>query len=261
VNKDIKVLDFLTESEITKIVNKLKESKLTEKGQGYHKYGKSLISLAANKSAKNYTMNSKSAPAIALIEVVLSANRNYNLIVVPRISSVRLNYPQLKKFNELKKLIKTKSKKDFYDIWNYRDEKKYNTLKSIMDVISNLRVKYPLTSTDDYKLMNAWAKNVDLAKIKEDEIGSISNVGIATIQHLRMTFGVNTIKPDLRVKQVLENEFKLKYLSDIKVISAVEQIASIVKLSVIECDQIFVMFGSSYYNNNKGRNKSSNDNC
>ncbi len=126
-----------------------------------------------------------------------------------------------------------------------------------MKAITKLRLQYPQHNSNDFKLMQAWAKDACVDKLKDDTIGSIRNIGIATFQHLRMTFGANTVKPDLRVKQVLEKEFKLKLLSDLNSIKAVEQIALIMKLSVMECDQIFVMYGSSYYNTTKSKNKSS----
>lgn len=68
-----------------------------------------------------------------------------------------------------------------------------------------------------------------------------------------MVFGVNTIKPDQRVKEVLRYELGLGKLSDISTILAVEQIASIVNLETITIDQIFVKYGSSYYNQTSNR--------
>ena len=58
------------------------------------------------------------------------------------------------------------------------------------------------------------------------------------------------VKPDQRVKEVLETEFDIEKINDLKGILAVEQIASITKYKVIEIDQIFVKFGSGYYNKN-----------
>ena len=100
----------------------------------------------------------------------------------------------------------------------------------------------------DFDYLNKWAKNIDINNYKTDPIGKIPNVGIATIQHLRMIFGVNTIKPDQRVKQVLKFEFGIEKLSDLKVIIAMEQIAKITNLDVLFLDQMFVKYGSGYYN-------------
>ena len=105
--------------------------------------------------------------------------------------------------------------------------------------------------------MNLWARNADVLNYEADVIGRIPNIGIATFQHLRMVFGIDTVKPDQRVKEVLVKEFELRKLSDKKAIKAAEQIASITKLKVITIDQIFVKYGSSYYNQkaNKKANK------
>jgi len=96
--------------------------------------------------------------------------------------------------------------------------------------------------------MNNWAINANILNYKNDLFGSISNIAIATFQHLRMAYGADTIKPDQRVKEVLDYEFGISNLSDINVIKAVEQIAKIAEMKVITIDQIFVQYGSSYYN-------------
>lgn len=101
--------------------------------------------------------------------------------------------------------------------------------------------------------MKNWGDNVDLINHEEDIIGRILNIGVATIQHLRMVYGVDTVKPDQRVKEVLDYEFGLSRLSDKKVIKAIEQIARIVQKDVITIDQIFVKYGSSHYNRNSNK--------
>lgn len=35
-----------------------------------------------------------------------------------------------------------------------------------------------------------------------DPVGKLQNVGVATFQHLRMTFGKDTMKPDQCVKEI-----------------------------------------------------------
>ncbi len=63
-----------------------------------------------------------------------------------------------------------------------------------------------------------------------------------------MVFGVDTVKPDQRVKEVLDYEFGIQKLNDENAIKAVEQIATIANLKVITVDQIFVNYGAGYYN-------------
>jgi hypothetical protein len=95
--------------------------------------------------------------------------------------------------------------------------------------------------------MKQWARRATPTKRHNDHLaGGIPNFGLASFQHLRMTFGVNTVKPDQRVRKVLEQEFGLR-LSDAKAILAVEEIAKATGYSPLMIDQIFVKYGSGYY--------------
>ena len=59
------------------------------------------------------------------------------------------------------------------------------------------------------KILNI-SENKNIVNIKTDLIGKIPNIAVATFQHLRMSFGIDTVKPDQRVKEILEYEFKIK---------------------------------------------------
>lgn len=245
--KSFDILNTLTKSEILAGIDRIGNKKLTNTGHGFEVFGEMLIREAAEKSTLNYTDISKEKPAIGLISVVLSANRNYNLVVQPNIEKIQVAEPELKSFVQLENLLKTNSQEEFYTFWGHKDAKKYGTLKNILSTINTIKGTDP-NATDDFNLMNNWAANADIVDYKNDPIGKLSNIAVATFQHLRMTYGVDTVKPDQRVKEVLYYEFKLPYLSDINVIKAVEQIASISEIKVITIDQIFVKYGSSYYN-------------
>jgi hypothetical protein len=242
---EFNVLNYISESKINEIVNFIGNKPLTRSSHGYSDHGNIKIIDSSKKSTRDYTALSRRKPALGLIEVVLSANRNYNAVVEPNVR--RLDKENFKDFNELGDLLKSNSKESFYSFWGPKDPKKYATLCSIIDVIPKLREKFGETK-DDFILMNSWAKNAALTNIKNDIIGSLPNIGIATYQHLKMVFGVETVKPDQRVKEVLEYEFGIDKLNDLKSILAVEQIASIVNLNILTVDQIFVKYGSGYYN-------------
>lgn len=70
---------------------------------------------------------------------------------------------------------------------------------------------------------------------------------------MRIAFGANTIKPDTRVKQVLEYEFGLEGLTEMQCIDVVEQLAALSGIKVITIDQILVKYGSSYYNKDSNK--------
>ncbi len=124
---EFSVLNHISKDNIVLKVNEMVKHNLTDTSHGYQTYKDSLISLAAHSSAKNYTKKAKKSPAIALIEVVLSANRNYNKVVEPNINCIRKNYPELVTFNNLQKFIKETSQASFYKFWGHEDEK--NTIR------------------------------------------------------------------------------------------------------------------------------------
>jgi hypothetical protein len=245
--KSFDILNYISKEEILKKLKELGNKNLTKTGHGFLTFGAIPIIQSSKNSTINYSNKSKEKPVIGLIDVVLAANRNYNKVVEPNIKRIEEEQPNLRNFTELKELVKSKTQNDFYTFWGHKDEKKYRTLQNILNKIEQLKKENP-SITDDFTLMNDWGTKADLTNYKTDIIGSIPNVAIATFQHLRMTFGVDTIKPDQRVKEILDYEFGLEKLSDLNTIKAVEQIAEIAKLKVITIDQIFVQYGSSYYN-------------
>lgn len=239
------ILDFKSEEEVLTILKKIAEKPLTETAHAFSDYGAISIGEAAGKSTKNYSDKAKLKPAIALLTVVLSANRNYNKVVKPNIEIIEKT--DLATFDQLNELLKVKSQREFYTFWNHKDEKKYKTLKNLLVAIDQLKEVYP-NAKSDYEILNLWGKNADLLNIENDIIGNIPNIATATFQHLRMVFGIDTIKPDQRVKEVLDYEFGIQKLNDENAIKAVEKIASIANLKVITVDQIFVNYGAGYYN-------------
>ena len=118
---------------------------------------------------------------------------------------------------------------------NLRDQKQnYETLK-----INYMEIK------NEYDLINKWGEDVNLLELESNPL-RIYNFAIASIQHLRMIFGVNTSKPDQRVLEVFQNEFGVK-LNQKNAILAIEKIADICKCNPLLIDQIFVNYGSGYY--------------
>lgn len=198
---------------------------------------------AAEKSMGKLHDSQKNA-AIAVMGVVLAANRSWehvakNLERMRNDETIKnITFRQL-----LDKLMET-NYKEFKSTWGHSDEKKFNTLKSLVEQILIFGAEH--SALNDAALMKEWAESAKLENRKTDLLGGLKNVGIATFQHLRMTFDVDTVKPDQRVKEVLKNEFGIR-LSDPKAISAVEEIARITGNKVYVIDQIFVKYGSGYY--------------
>lgn len=208
----------------------------------YIRYPNKTIGEAASVESQNYGRNQKDRPAIALVEVILSINRKYATHVEPHI--IRLEKTDLASFKQLEEKMYSYSVEEFYNYWGHHDARKYGILQDMMKAINFLRSQYNINN--DYLLMNKWATEANVERYNQDVIGRIKFLGLATFQHLRMNYGVNTVKPDRQVKEVLKREFGF-IGSDKKTIVAVETISRISGYSTIELDQIFVNYGSGYY--------------
>lgn len=240
------------EKKVKQILNRISQSNLKENSHLFPDYGAIKILDAAEDCLTN-GKKEDSYPAIIFLRVVLAANRNYNKHVRKNIERIQTEYPQLKSFEELDNLINSMSTNDFYKLWGHKNLRKYNVLKNLLKATETLRSKYQIE--DDFSLMKTWAENVDIKKLRNDEIGKIKDVALATVQHLRMDFGIDTVKPDQRVIEVLEREFVHKQVSQKKAIQLVEELSRISGIKTRTIDLILVNYGSGYYDNRKFSSK------
>ena len=244
------IFDKSDYDKITTIVSLLGAKKMQKSSMGYDPLNpKQTILEAAKKNAANYTSKSKQSPAISLMNVVLAANRNYNLQVVNNINKVKIDYPGLT-VKELETLLRTefRTSEELKKMWGHDDANKHEVLTALVKEI-RIMDKTSTSIESDYEVMRKWAKSVSVKDWENSSISRIKGIGLATFQHLRMTFGVNTVKPDKRVKEVLQKAFECFNLSTTgkNTILAVEEIAKITGYKVLQIDQIFVKYGSGYY--------------
>jgi hypothetical protein len=241
---------YCSRDTIIDMIQRLGESKMTPSAHGWEAVGPVSINEAVETALHVHSQRATQEPVIALVDVVLAANRNYNKQVLPRIIRFRTDPLRPRSFKELHRLMMEETFEGFcHRCYFHNSKKKYQVLKNLLAAIDELRLLFPEIN-DDYSLLHQWAKQVDLLNLQEDVIGNIKNVGIATVQHLRMHFGVNTVKPDQRVKEVLHYKFNTPRLTERKAIMAVEQIASITGKTVYSIDQLFVKYGSGHIKSN-----------
>lgn len=240
------------EETVKQILTRISDTKLKENAHLFPDYGAIPIKEAVQNCLKNGKAED-SYPAIIIIRVVLAANRNYNKHVRKNIENIKRKYPNLKSFTDLDKLMKSMSKVEFYDLWGHKNSKKYYVLKNILQAANTLQAKYQIL--DDFKLMKKWAEDVEIKKLRDDEIGKIKDVALATVQHLRMDFGIDTVKPDQRVIEVLEREFVHKKVSQKKAIQLVQKLSELSGITMRTIDLILVNYGSGNYDNRKYNSK------
>jgi hypothetical protein len=238
-------LSSVQQAHISRTIERLGRASMTKSSHGHQDNEVETVMSAAIRGVNNYTKYSKREPAIAIMDVILAANRAYNRQVKGHVERMRVEYPgtTIKQLSQM--VLQAGSAANFARVWGHNDARKFETLKEVLRVVLFLSQTHgkPIS---DYMLMSKWAKRARLSAINEDDIGKIPNVGIATFQHLRMTFGVDTVKPDRQVKDVLRREFGLS-LSDRNAILVVERFAEIHDVSPFLLDHVFVKFGSGHY--------------
>lgn len=241
------ILKYASKDTIIKIVHDLWSKPLLTTGHWYDATDPMATIFDQSKyGSEHYSDDAKKSPAITLLDVILAARNNYQRNVLPRVNRLKKENPDLVTFDQLKKIVANKTPEEFYKFWDFKSPWKYQRVVEIVNLIPELQKLYPEAS-NDYELLHQRASHVDIDNLKEDIIGSIKGMWPATIQHLSMHFGVNTAKPDLRVMQVLEREFKIPNVNELVSIIALKQIASITNMSTLMIDQIFVKYWSSYY--------------
>ena len=124
------------ENEIKKTLNRL-ESSLMEKGsRGYNDYKGLSILDASTKQVEKWTQVRNAA--IAVMGIILGANRNWERVVQPNLEKIKSEYQNMT-FDMLQNLIKTHNYVEFADVWGHKDAKKYETLSNLVSAILKLK--------------------------------------------------------------------------------------------------------------------------
>jgi len=169
--------------------------------------------------------------ATALITTVLAMRQRWNETARPRVEAFKANYSHTETLQDLKDLIDSMDEREFCNkALNLRIRKtsfpRYVILKELVEGFSAYQKERGFN--DDWEAIQDWARRVDIRNLENDVIGKIKGVGLATVQNLRLICGIDTVKPDIHVKEALKeiglgNEIEVvELLSDLKGYSSVE---------------------------------------
>ena len=175
-------------------------------------------------------------PAEALLNTVLAVRQRWFEKVEPCLENFTQNYPNVQTIYDFKKLIESMNVYEFCDKIFFMKIKKasfwrYNMLKEMITAFIEYQMNNGFTS--DYEAMKNWAKNCNLSDLKNDMIGKLPNVGLATVQNLRICLGINTLKPDRHIQNALK---EMGLGNNVEVC---ELISEITGYTPLELDQIF----------------------
>ena len=132
----------------------------------------------------------------AIINTVLAMRQRWKETAEPRFTEYQKNYPHIKTLYDLDNLIKCTSEQEFCkkvlgititknNFWRYK------MLNDIVKAFTEYQKENGFDS--DREAMMDWAKNCNLSQLEEDIVGSLNNVGPATVQNLRMCLGIERL--------------------------------------------------------------------
>lgn len=175
----------------------------------------------SNDLPEEFTYNN---PALIIVDAILSKNRDYDKAKV-WIKNFKNNYKGINSLNDLEKVIESEGAIKVTEEIKYKDVSRIIEIKEVAETFLDLKLKY--NERDDLKAMKKWAEETDFTK-KDDPIFKIKGIGIATFQYLRILSGAQTCKPDIHIKNFLNNVLdrkKGKKFSEESAVRAVTQLA------------------------------------
>ena len=156
---------------------------------------------------------------------VLSLHRKWDAFAVPRLTEFRKNHPNVNTLLDLCQLVaRCGGPERFYDTeLNYRYPQAAEMFGRVLDYLTRETARYP-GGTEMERCRN-WATSVSVDGYRGIWKGSnIPLFGIAGWQYLRMLFGADTCKPDIAVKEFVEDCLG-RWLSDHLVVALMERAA------------------------------------
>ncbi len=171
-----------------------------------------------------------------IVESVLSLERNYVKRVLPMVNHFKERFPEIE---EIDKFIETFDKyKESNGLINFRKYAKESfgcyeerKAKIIYNLIIELKpIIKGVLSKNEFNIFSEWAKNTTP---EEAYILNVEHFKIAGFQYLRMLFGVDTVKPDIRIKRFIKSVLGDEFKNDLLIIKLFEDAAKEVNISVI----------------------------
>lgn len=172
------------------------------------------------------------SPAAKVIDCVLSLNRHYDRVVLPRVQRFARNHPDIVELSQLRALItQYATPLEFCKAeLNYNDERRAKTLLGVIDYLLDAELEHEgRAETDRLGQWATWARPGDYLAV------DVPGFGLAGFQYLRMLFGAQTTKPDVHIIRFVSEAIGRK-IADIKALYLLERAAKQADLPIRELD-------------------------
>jgi len=172
------------------------------------------------------------APAVRVIDCVLSLNRQYDRFVVPRLDSFEERFSSVTNLRQLRELIDSFDSPEVFvrEALSYRDAPRAQVLSRVVDFLLETSTSTPGNS--ELERLQNWAQEARPAGYRG--VG-IRGFGLAGFQYLRMLFGANTTKPDVHIRRYVAAAVG-RPVSDVQALSLLEEAAGKDRVAIRDVD-------------------------
>jgi hypothetical protein len=191
------------------------------------------------------------SPAAKVIDCVLSLNRHYDTIVVPRVQRFVHKHPDIKGLVHLRQLISSYASAMAFSSaeLDYKDQKRANTLLGVVEHLIDAEQDHDgATESDRLKRWAEWARPGDYLAV------GVPGFGLAGFQYLRMLFGAQTAKPDVHVIRFVSDAVGHQ-VTDVRALYLLERAAKSTGLSIRDLDTAIWNSGARPAAQSEGRTK------
>ena len=171
------------------------------------------------------------APAVKVIDCVLSLGRNYQKVVAPRVDRFAREHPEIASCADLAAAMRTATPSVFLEkALDVRDARRAATLLGVADFALAVQALFPAeTEAERLARWAAWARPGDAMAVE------VRGFGVAGFQYLRMHFGADTVKPDVHIRRYVEGVLG-RPVGDVAMVWLVEQACRKVGASPLAVD-------------------------
>lgn len=181
---------------------------------------------------------SKTNPALILIEAILSVHRHYDPFVPPRVDSFGKNHPNISSLRSLLALVYTYGgpAKFFKTQLDYDYPDMAKTFADVLQYFISIEGEYQ--GATEFGRLHNWAmvaSPCDYENVCDNTGEKVYGFNITTFQDIRRLLGADTVKPDTHVIQYIQDACGRR-ISKAKAVHYLEEAAKRLGISAKELD-------------------------
>ncbi len=170
--------------------------------------------------------------ALCVLDCVLSLNRRYDSVVLPRLEMFARQRPEVVELAHLSDLMRKHEDAGAFCLkeLRYNDVRREQTLKGVLEYLLMVQSRYEGES--EWERLGAWA----VAVRPQDYLAvGVRGFALSGFQYMRMLFGAQTTKPDIHIIRFVSQIVGRK-VTDVKALELLEQAALQANLPLREVD-------------------------